>query len=325
MKNSAPAEASKILDSITFSDDNETICVAESHTPTNSAPNPEPVEEPVPEEQDAGASQQPVNSGDNDTTEEEDQNLDTSPFYSINEMGHLDSFGPSSAFKSTVQPPVSTDPVVDQHIRNSLITNAVLERQREHELRSRTSIDGVEIDLAMHLLDLHWSRQHHTLLLTYRPAIMRDLREGGPNCSLFLINAMFACSSKYSRRDEVRDDFKDPKTAGRRFFRRCDDLLFQESLLMVPSVPTVVGLFLLGSTFISLGETSKGWLYSGYALRMIYDLGLHIDIKPTLENAEQVEIRRRVFWGAFISDKLQSLYLAGRWLSISETLMYHAI
>ncbi|RFU29618.1 hypothetical protein B7463_g6686, partial [Scytalidium lignicola] len=316
LKNSSPAEVSKILESITFSEGSETICVPESPRPASPVQNPIPDEEPVVTiEQDGSASRQPAIPGDQDATDGEDQNLDTSPFYCINEMGHLDSFGPSSAFKSSSQPPVSIDPVIDHHIRNSLITNAVLERQREHELRSRTSIDGVEIDLAMHLLDVHWSRQHHTLLLTYRPAIMRDLREGGPNCSVFLINAMFACASKYSRRDEVRDDFKDPKTAGRRFFRRCDELLFTESLLMVPSVPSVIGLFLLGSTFISLGETSKGWLYSGYALRMIYDLGLHIDIKQTLENAEEVEIRRRVFWGAFISDKLQSLYL-GRPMAI---------
>lgn len=49
-------------------------------------------------------------------------------------------------------------------------------------------------------------------------------------------------------------------------------------------------------------------------IRMIINLGLHVDInqapnskkKRTLED---IEIRKRVFWGAFISEKLQSLYL----------------
>lgn len=48
---------------------------------------------------------------------------------------------------------------------------------------------------------------------------------------------------------------------------------------------------------------------------MIMNLGLHLDAdsyaadpskKKTLE---EVEIRRRLFWGAFVSEKLQSLYL----------------
>ena len=101
----------------------------------------------------------------------------------------------------------------------------------------------------------------------------------------------------------------DPSTAGRQFFRRCDELLAQDSLLIYPKLPTVIGLLLLGSSYNAKGETSKGWLYTGYALRMIYDLGLHLDPKETSDSPEQVEIRRRVFWGAFVSDKLQSLYL----------------
>lgn len=310
LKTSPPEDASKILDSISFSDGAETI-----HIPTPPPSNPilsSNKGAPAIEQGDSTTNQQ-------NTAQEhgaaEDENLDISPFYSIDEMGHLDSFGPSSALQSSTHPPMPTDSEATEHIRNYLISNAVLERQREHELRRLTDIDGVDIDLAMHLLDLHWSRQHHTYLLTYRPAIMRDLREGGPNCSVFLINALFACSSKFSRRNEVRENVDDPKSSGRRFFRRCDELLAKESLLMAPSIPTVIGLILLGSSLNAVGETSKGWLYTGYALRMIHDLGLHLDIKPTLKNAEEVEIRRRVFWGAFIADKLQSLYL-GRPIAI---------
>ena len=77
----------------------------------------------------------------------------------------------------------------------------------------------------MHLLDLHWNRQHHTFLLTYRPAFMGDLVHGGPYYSKLLLNAMFACASKYSDRVELRDDHANPLTAGGRFFRRCDELL----------------------------------------------------------------------------------------------------
>lgn len=245
-----------------------------------------------------------------------DEELDVRPFLSVDERGKVDSFGPSSALQGPSRPVFSAELPVTEHVRNQLIANAVLQRQREHELRRLSDIDGVPVDLAMHLLDLHWNRQHHTFLLTYRPAIMRDLIDGGPYCSKFLINAIFACASKYSQRIEVRDDPMDPKSAGRRFFLRCDQLLSEESLLSCSSIPTLVGLLLLGSTHNARGETSKGWLYTGYALRMVYDLGLHLDGKQTVHNAEEIEIRRRVFWGAFICDKLQSLYI-GRPVAIN--------
>lgn len=178
------------------------------------------------------------------------------------------------------------------------------------------SIDGTPADLAYHLLNIHWARQHHTFLLTYRPAIMRDIQIKGPYSSKFLLNAIFACSTKYSGLVTLRGDPQDPKTAGVRFFRRCDELLVKESLLMQPTIPTITGLLLLGSTYNSIGEPSKGWLYTGYALRMVYDLGLHLDPEETTNNPEDLEIRRRVFWGAFICDKLQSLYL-GRPVAIN--------
>lgn len=327
LKTSSPAEVREILDGINFPPESDTLHMT-TPSPAAHMATPSPrVDTPLPQadammltdmgrpmiEQDESISQQ--SDAPHNSTATEEQNCDVSPFYSVDEMGNLDSFGPSSALQSSTQRLVLAESAATEHIRNLLIANAVLERQREYELRFLAHIDGVPIELAMHLLNLHWSRQHHTFLLTYRPAIMRDLRQGGPNCSVFLINAIFACSSKFSQRKEVRDDFDDPNTAGARFFRRCDDLLSKESLLVIPSLPTVVGLLLLGSTFNARGETSKGWLYTGYALRMIYDLGLHLDIKPTIENAEEVEIRRRVFWGAFICDKLQSLYL-GRPIAI---------
>ncbi|KIY01559.1 uncharacterized protein Z520_03111 [Fonsecaea multimorphosa CBS 102226] len=242
-----------------------------------------------------------------------DEEFDIGPFLSVDEAGKPSSFGPSSALhyhpRSGSTSLQSAASLARDHIRNCLIAEAALQRQNERHLALLPDVHGVPTELAIHLLELHWSRQHHTLLLTYRPAIIRDLLRNGPHCSRFLLHAIFACTSKFSARVEVRDDPSDPSTAGRRFFRRCDELLAEDSLLIYPKLPTVVGLLLLGSSYNAKGETSKGWLYTGYALRMVYDLGLHLDPKETSDSPEQVEIRRRVFWGAFVSDKLQSLYL----------------
>ncbi|KAE8335269.1 fungal-specific transcription factor domain-containing protein [Aspergillus arachidicola] len=211
----------------------------------------------------------------------------------------------SRPMTSPEQPAASTE-----SLRYQLIANAAMERQREHRLRRLTVIRGIPADLALHLLDLHWSRQHHTFLLTYRPAFMRELEHGGPYCSDLLLYAVFACASKFSERPEVRSNPVDPETAGRCFFNRCQELLLVEGLMTQSSIPTVIALVMLGSTLIARGRTCQGWLYTGYAMRMVYDLGLYFELQePNKHNVEEIEIRRRVFWGAFVCEKLQSLYL----------------
>ncbi|PYI01403.1 nitrogen assimilation transcription factor NirA [Aspergillus sclerotiicarbonarius CBS 121057] len=237
----------------------------------------------------------------NDTTSE-DEEYDPTTFLSRDECGTVGIFGPSSALHA--RSPVglvdgATSRSAAEPDRYQLIAEAALQRQREPDLRRLATIGGIPSELALHLLDLHWNRQHHTFLLTYRPAFMRDLVTGGPYCSEFLLNAVFACSSKFSER---------PESAGKQFFDRCDQLLAEQSLLTHSSIPTIAGLIMLGSTFNARGQTSKGWLYTGFALRMVYDLGLHLDCKEVAASAEDIEVRRRVFWAAFICDKLQSLY-----------------
>lgn len=245
----------------------------------------------------------------------DDEDYNHSNFLSLDERGQVGVYGPTSALHgpSPVDCAQSVESESSEVLRNQLIANAAIQRQKEHGLSTMAIIGGEPSELAIHLLDLHWNRQHHTFLLTYRPAIMRDLVTGGPWCSDFLLSAIFACVSKFSDRIEVRDDPTEPRTAGRRFFMRCEKML--GSVLSTSSIQTIVGLLLLGSTFNARGLASKGWLYTGYALRMVYDLGLHLSRKETAENAEETEIRRRVFWGAFICDKLQSLYL-GRSVTI---------
>lgn len=233
-----------------------------------------------------------------------DDEADTAPFVSIDDQGQVGIFGPTSALHDNTRPSQKKQPLPHEG-SNELIANAILQRQREYDLQYHSNLDGVPTELALHLLDLHWNRQHHTFLLTYRPAFTRDLMNNGPYYSKFLLNAIFATASKYSERVSVRDDPSDPHTAGGRFFRRCKELLDTER----SSIPTIVGLLLLGSTYIGRGEISKGWIHTGLATRMVYDLGLHLDIRKPDVKPEDVEIRRRVYWGAFICDKLQSLYM----------------
>jgi hypothetical protein len=237
-----------------------------------------------------------------------DDVLGACAFVSADEQEELEIFGPTLGLHNSVKEP-EEGILSSEEARNALIANAVVQRQKEYDLSMHSDFDGVPAELAVHLLELHWNRQHHASLLTYRPAFTRDLMHGGQYYSRFLLNAIFAAAAEYSDRLELRDDPSDPTTTGGRFFRRCKELLIEDSPLEHSSIPTIVGLLLLGSTFIARGETTKGWNHTGMATRMVYDLGLNLDVRKPGLNVEDIEVRRRVFWGAFVYDKLQSLHM----------------
>lgn len=172
----------------------------------------------------------------------------------------------------------------------------------------KLDFDGVEPELGMHLLSLHWNRQHHSFLLTHRPAFMRDMACNGPYFSKLLLNAIYFGASKFSPRLEVRRDADDVRTAGWRFRERVRELL--GGSLDRSDVTTIQALLVMTNSLFALGdERSAAWLYSGLAFRMLIDLGMHVDLSTTGRfSDEDLEIRRRVFWGAF-GEHVRGLYV----------------
>lgn len=149
---------------------------------------------------------------------------------------------------------------------------------------------------------------------------MRDMAQGGPYFSKLLLNAIFFGVSKFSSRIDVRHDPDDVRTAGWQFRQRVKTLLGEE--MDKSKITTVQALLVMSCSLFALGdEGSAAWLYAGTAYRMIIDLGMHVDAEhlPNLRSLsdEDLEIRRRVFWGAFVVDKLHSLY-QGRPVSLQE-------
>ncbi|KAJ5387049.1 hypothetical protein N7509_009590 [Penicillium cosmopolitanum] len=208
----------------------------------------------------------------------------------------------------------STAPQVPvEHIQKRLMGESAYQRQLEmmNMREGRLDFDGVDPELGMHLLSLHWNRQHHSFLITYRPAFMRDMATNGPYFSKLLLNAIYFGASKFSNRPEVRRDPNDVRTAGWTFRMRVKELL--GSALDRSEITTIQALLVMTSSLFALGdERSAAWLYAGTAFRMIIDLGMHVDATMLINmrqlSDEDLEIRRRVFWGAFVVDKVQALY-----------------
>ncbi|OJJ68405.1 hypothetical protein ASPBRDRAFT_67979 [Aspergillus brasiliensis CBS 101740] len=195
--------------------------------------------------------------------------------------------------------------------RDRLIAFSAIARQKETMIYSTPSVavnidfDGVPMDMAMHLLELHWNRLHLMYLLTYRPAIMDSLMNNGPYINKLLLNAIYLQSSLYSDRTSLCSDPGNPRTRA---------LLID--YIDKPSLPTVVALLTCGACLVQYGEQSASWLFCGMAYRMIIDLGYHLEDPKCPQSGESLrlsavdkEIRRRVYWGAYATDKAQSLYL----------------
>ncbi|KAL5118714.1 hypothetical protein ACEQ8H_003391 [Pleosporales sp. CAS-2024a] len=219
-------------------------------------------------------------------------------------------------------PAEARPPMPDEWIERGLVAEAARQRQLEtvNFRLGKLDFDGVDPELGMHLLSLHWNRQHHSFLATYRPAFMRDMACAGPYFSKLLLNAIYFGASKFSPRHQVRRVSDDVRTAGWQFRQRVRELL--GGALDKSEVTTIQALLVMTNSLFALGdERSAAWLYAGLAFRMIVDLGMHVDTvdlaKTRKFSDEEYEIRRRVFWAAFVIDKIQSLY-QGRPVSIKE-------
>lgn len=159
----------------------------------------------------------------------------------------------------------------NEESRTRLFAHAALQRQREKailrgpDVAQRMELDGEDPEMAFHLLDLHWNRQHFTYLISYRPGIMDSLMNNGPYANKLLLNAIYFSSSLLSDRLQLRRSPGGSGSAGERYLRRFKALLVDD--LERPSIPTAVALLLCGATLVSSGRESTGWVYCGIAFR----------------------------------------------------------
>ncbi|KAJ5409017.1 hypothetical protein N7509_002900 [Penicillium cosmopolitanum] len=192
------------------------------------------------------------------------------------------------------------DPASENWSKNLLFVQTARQRQLEplNLTTGKLDFDGVDPEIGMHLLSIYWSRQLYTAQIIYRPVFMRDMACAGPYFSKLLLNAILFTVSKHSPRSEICSNPDDITTAGWRFRQRFTDLLrdnFDKS-----KVTTIQALLIMSNSLFSrCDERSLSWLYAGNAFNMIIDLGLHVAASGENMSAEELEIRKRVLWGAY--------------------------
>lgn len=74
-----------------------------------------------------------------------------------------------------------------------------------------------------------------------------------------------------------------------------------------PTVVTVQALVLMSAHEAAFARDARGWLYSGMAMRLAIDLGLHLNVtryvQAGLLNEKEAHLRKTTFWGTYVLDK----------------------
>ena len=163
--------------------------------------------------------------------------------------------------------------------------------------------------LQKELLDIYWTYQHPVLHVIHRKAFLEGMASRhSPYFSELLLCCVFACAARMSDQPEVRalifagEDDGDDQVP---FFAATVTKLLEVELRR-PGITTVQSLLLLSVLDCAQSNDTKGWLYTGDACRLAYDLGLHRDFRhlgSELFSAYDLEVRQRVFWACFVFDR----------------------
>jgi len=175
------------------------------------------------------------------------------------------------------------------------------------------------LEMVQHLAACFFRHMDTQMPMFHEATFMNQLRQN--KISPILVYAMCAVSARYSNNPSILRD--PPYKSGEPFAAiALNKYLFDT--FDYPSVEHVQGLILLTKHMYGIGKGPRAWMFTGMAVRMAQELGLHkVDesgSKPSNSSETffiQKEIRRRTFWSCFLLDRFAACAL-GRPTLIDE-------
>ncbi|OGM49506.1 hypothetical protein ABOM_001741, partial [Aspergillus bombycis] len=191
-----------------------------------------------------------------------------------------------------------------------------LQRDTQEVLENADLNIPVQEELERHLIELYFAWQDPWLHVVDMDVFWKA-QSGYPNersstqyYSRALSNAMCALGAAHESKYHP-DLVTFPRSLSELFGDRAKLLLELE--MENPSVATIQALVLLSSYEASCTRDTRCWLYSGMAMRLAFDLGVHLDMTPYVEkeiiSPEEADLRRMVFWGVYLSEQFWGFYL----------------
>ncbi|OCF32313.1 hypothetical protein I316_05981 [Kwoniella heveanensis BCC8398] len=119
--------------------------------------------------------------------------------------------------------------------------------------------------------------------------------------STFLLVCIAAVAARFSSHPLIALKHLKPFEYGNNFYKVAKELL--GSMLSVPSRETVIGLVLLGHMGLAIDSEAEEWMFTGMAVRMAIDLGLHLDPPEDAQiPPSERRLNRLVFWSVVLLD-----------------------
>ncbi|OAG40008.1 hypothetical protein AYO21_05689 [Fonsecaea monophora] len=169
--------------------------------------------------------------------------------------------------------------------------------------------------MQQYLLDLYWKYQHNILHIIHKEAFLAGMQAGsGPYFSRCLLLCLLVSAARISVSPEIRAlsvPADDDETGEKPILtKRAEEALEEE--LLNPGLTTIQSLMLLSILDCCQSNDSRGWMRSGNACRLAFDLGLHENwsrIPNTKLSPLDLEVRQVILWGCVGFDRLWALYL----------------
>ncbi|KAF7551342.1 hypothetical protein G7Z17_g5102 [Cylindrodendrum hubeiense] len=189
----------------------------------------------------------------------------------------------------------------------------------EQVRRAERIIRSFSIETHDYLINQFFAFYNSVIQVIDRTAFEAD-RESQDNSpkfySSFLHIAILAMG--YRVADMDRDDMRKITLSAR------ESTLHREAKYMLDielerpgGIPSVQALLLLGDLECGVGRDNTGWMYSGMANRLAFDIGLHLDCRSNEMPEQESRIRNMAMRACIIYDKYWGLFL-GRPLAIKS-------
>ncbi|KAL4963405.1 transcription factor domain-containing protein [Aspergillus stella-maris] len=202
-------------------------------------------------------------------------------------------------------------PTTNCHIYLDISSESEESRRQAIEQQRRTQrvLSALSQTAHDYLMQLFWTHYNSVIRVVHQEAFEAGKDAGGgPYYSGFLHICILAAGYRFA--DKQRPDMVRITLPGR------ESLLHREAKYMLDyemerpgGLPSIAALLLLGDLEVGCGRDNAGWLYSGMAYRLCFDVGLHLDRSGTGLSQSDLEIGRMTLWACVIFDRYWALFL----------------
>lgn len=208
---------------------------------------------------------------------------------------------------------------VNCHVYSELDVDDGKSSRETHEQarRAQKCIRTLPIETHDYLMDLFWQHYNGVLHVVHEEAFNEDREHGRTQFySGFLHVCILAMGYRFA--DKTRPDMQRIGLPDR------ESTLHREAKYMLDlelerpgGIPSIAAFLILGDSEVGVGRDNVGWMYSGMAMRLCYDLGLQLDSSQAGLSQRELDIRRMTLWACVIYDRYWSLFL-GRPLTMKS-------